>query len=401
MKVIQINSVYDKGSTGKITADLHRELLKNGVNSNVLYGRGNKTNEKGVTKVCGEFYSHINKIWSMITGLMYGGCFFSTNKIIKIIKKEKPDVVHLQCINGYFLNIYRLIKWLNKNKIKTVLTLHAEFMFTANCGYSFDCEKWKTGCNHCSRFKKETKSLLFDKTKKSWNKMSRAFKGFDTLTVTSVSPWLMERAKMSSFFSDKQHYVTMNGLNDEIFHYSPNKELNIGLGLEGKKTIFFASPTFNYDPNHIKGGYYVIELAKRLPEIMFVVAAPYKEGICVPNNIILLGKISDQKELASLYSNADLTLLVSKKETFSMVTAESLCCGTPVVGFKAGGPESIAISDFSKFIEYGNIDLLEQVVKELLTEEFNKEKISKISIGKYSKNNMFESFICLYNKLSG
>lgn len=396
MKIIQINSVYDKGSTGKITADLHRELLKNNIDSLVLYGRGKKINEKGVTKVCGEFYSHINKIWSMITGLMYGGCFFSTNKIIKIIKKEKPNVVHLQCINGYFVNIYRLIKWLNKNKIKTVLTLHAEFMFTANCGHSFDCEKWKTGCNHCLRFKKETKSLLFDKTKKSWNKMSRAFKGFDTLTVTSVSPWLMERAKMSSFFSDKNHYVTMNGLNEDIFHYSPNKELKSKLGLGNKKTIFYASPSFNDDPNHIKGGYYVIELAKRLPEIMFVVAAPYKDGICVPNNIILLGNVSNQKELASLYSNADLTLLVSKKETFSMVTAESLCCGTPVVGFKAGGPESIAISDFSKFIEYGNMDLLVQVIKEYMDRKVDKKYLCSLAIKKYSMKVIVDYFCYIY-----
>ncbi len=34
-----------------------------------------------------------------------------------------------------------------------------------------------------------------------------------------------------------------------------------------------------------------------------------------------------------------------------MVTAESLCCGTPVVGFTAGGPESIAIDAFSNFVE--------------------------------------------------
>jgi glycosyltransferase involved in cell wall biosynthesis len=35
-----------------------------------------------------------------------------------------------------------------------------------------------------------------------------------------------------------------------------------------------------------------------------------------------------------------------------MIVAESLCCGTPVVGFKAGGPESIAIDDYCVFVQF-------------------------------------------------
>lgn len=72
----------------------------------------------------------------------------------------------------------------------------------------------------------------------------------------------------------------------------------------------------------------------------------------------MLGKITDQELLAKYYSMADVTLLTSKKETFSMVTAESLCCGTPVVGFKAGAPEQIAIKEFSEFVEYGDLNSL-------------------------------------------
>jgi hypothetical protein len=148
---------------------------------------------------------------------MYGGCFFSTNKLISIIKKEKPDVVHLHCINGYFVNIYRLVSWLNKSKIKTVLTLHAEFMHTANCGHALECDKWKTGCGKCPRLKKETKSLLIDSTHRSWVKMKKAFDGFENLVVTSVSPWLMERAKQSPILADKNHTVVYNGLDTNVF----------------------------------------------------------------------------------------------------------------------------------------------------------------------------------------
>ena len=43
-----------------------------------------------------------------------------------------------------------------------------------------------------------------------------------------------------------------------------------------------------------------------------------------------------------------------------MIVAESLCCGTPVVGFKAGAPEQITIKEYSEFSEFGNIEILKE-----------------------------------------
>ena len=119
MKILQVNCVYKKGSTGKIVADIHTELTNIGFESIVCYGRGEKYSEPHVYKTCGELYSKFNNLLSRFTGIMYGGCTFSTNRLIHIIKNEKPDIVHLHCINGYFVNIYRLISWLKSNNIKT------------------------------------------------------------------------------------------------------------------------------------------------------------------------------------------------------------------------------------------------------------------------------------------
>ena len=115
MKVLQMNCVYGEGSTGRITKEIHNALLHDGINSAVLYGRGKNTSEKNVYRVCSNFYAKCNRFISSVTGIPYGGCVLSTNKIIKIIRKEKPDVVHIQCINGYFVNIYKLI-FLQKSK---------------------------------------------------------------------------------------------------------------------------------------------------------------------------------------------------------------------------------------------------------------------------------------------
>lgn len=403
MKILQVNCVYKKGSTGKITYDIHSESLKRGIESVVCYGRGEKINEPHVYKTCGEVYSKINHLLSEFTGVMYGGCFFSTNKLIKIIKKENPDVVHLQCINGYFVNIYRLVSWLKKHDIKTVLTLHAEFMYTANCGHALDCDKWQTGCGHCPRLKQETKSFFIDGTHKSWMKMKKAFDGFnDNLVVTSVSPWLMERAKLSPILNDKKHEVVLNGVNTDVFHFYDTSELRSQMGLNGVKIIFHATPSFDDNINNIKGGYHVLKLAEKMlnENVKFVVAGNHPDGLKVPSNVILLGKVSDQELLAKYYSMADVTLLTSKKETFSMVTAESLCCGTPVVGFKAGAPEQIAIPEYSSFVDFGDLESLHEEMKKFLAESFLKIDIALTSNCKYAKQTMTENYLKIYEEFN-
>lgn len=88
MKVMQINCVYKNGSTGKITYDIHTELMKRGIDSIVCYGRGEKIHEKHVYKTCGELYSKVNHFVAKLTGIMYGGCYYSTRKLISVIKKK-------------------------------------------------------------------------------------------------------------------------------------------------------------------------------------------------------------------------------------------------------------------------------------------------------------------------
>lgn len=407
MKILQVNVVYNTGSTGKIVYDIHTEMKKQQIDSVVCYGRGALVHEENVYKICGELYSDINHFYADLSGVLYGGCLQSTRKLISIIEKENPDIVHLHCLNGFFVNIYRLLSWLKEHRVKTVLTLHAEFMYTGGCGHSLDCDQWSTcgGCgqSECPRYRSDMKVWFFDRSRTMWRRMKKAFEGFDTgLVVTSVSPWLMKRAARSPILGGKTHRVILNGIDTGVFHPYDDigaAELKREIGLGDERVIFHATAGFNDDPQHIKGGYYIIELAKRMPDVRFVVAGSAKEGISVPENLVLLGKVNNKEKLAKLYSMADLTVITSKKETFSMIVAESLCCGTPIVGFKAGAPEEIAILDFSAFSEYGDLDLLEQNVRLFLqkktdeiAEEASKKYSREIMVGNYKK--LYEQLVC-------
>ena len=397
MKILQVNCVYNTGSTGKIMADIHRELTAQGMESVVCYGRGVRVDEPNVHKTCPELYSKANNLLTRLTGVMYGGCLFSTNKLISIIKKEQPDVVHLHCINGYFVNIYRLVTWLKKHRIKTVLTLHAEFMYTANCGHALDCEKWKTGCGHCPVRKKETRSLFLDGTARSWKRMKKAFEGFEQdCTVTSVSPWLMERAEQSPILGSLPHVTVLNGLDTGVFRPVDGLRLRQEHAIGDKKLVLHVTPSFSPEPGHFKGGWYVLELARRMPDTVFAVVGCRDRVEGLPHNVINVGRLEDQNQLAAWYSTADATLLTSKRETFSMVTAESMCCGTPVVGFLAGGPETIALARWSRFVPQGDTDALERALADTLGDTPDRRALAAAAGDKYSAQTMCRAFLDIY-----
>lgn len=400
MKILQVNVVYKTGSTGKIVHDLHNEFIKSGIKSIVCYGRGKNFNDPNIYKVSSEILAKFNALKSRITGVQYNGSFIATKKLINIINKEKPSIVHLHCINGNFVNIYKIIKYLKEKKIKTVLTLHAEFMYTANCGHSLECEKWKSGCGKCPNLWEATKSYFIDNTNRSWIKMKKAFENFEDITIVSVSPWLEKRAIQSPILSDKKHCIILNGIDtSKIFYPRKFEHLKMRHGLNKEKIILHVTADFK---SNIKGGKYIMRLAESLKnqDIKIILIGNVDKDLKLADNIIDVGRVEDQNELASYYSMADLTVIASKRETFSMVCAESLSCGTPVVGFKAGAPEQIALHEYSEFVEYGNIEGLEKVVLDWIDKKnIFKNNISSNSIKIYSKKKMYNEYKKLYENI--
>lgn len=404
MKVLQINVLVDSGSTGKIVRDIDNVLVHNGIDSLICYGRKATDNTSRTYKFCTEAEATIQKVLNRLgLTLMYGGNYFSTRRLIQKIKKEKPDIVHIHCLNGYCVNIYSLLNFLAAAGIKTVVTHHAEFFYTANCGYAFECMKFLNGgeCSGCKLPRQSPENSRRGFPHKSWRKMYESFHRFKpgSLQFTAVSPWVKERSSLSAIVLGYPCTVVMNGVDTSIFcHRHDTQEVKSRIPKSNGKIIFHATASFSEQPS-LKGGNYIIELAKLMPEHTFVVASNYSDvGSDLPSNLVLWGRTKDQNELAQLYSIADLTIITSRKETFSMIVAESLCCGTPVIGFKAGGPETIAIRHYSQFVEYGNISELKKTITHYLTtsKQLIKEQISSEASELYSKKIMTDNYIKLY-----
>jgi D-inositol-3-phosphate glycosyltransferase len=76
------------------------------------------------------------------------------------------------------------------------------------------------------------------------------------------------------------------------------------------------------------------------------------------------------EELPWYYSAADVQIVPSYYESFSMVTAEALACGTPVVASNVGGPASLVKDGLSGFLTPpGDAEALATKVRGLLDNE--------------------------------
>ena len=403
MKILIANWVYDWGSTGYIVRDLHRVLTKTGHKVVVAAAQNKGTDNPGVYVFSRSaewiFYWRLHRL-----GLpKFKGSKAASRRIIKLVNKEKPDVVNLHLLHGNRLDLYYLLRWLGKHNIKTVVTNHAELYYTGNCGHAYECMNWvDRQCNGCPDARIATGSYLFANPQMNWKLMKRAFSYFkpENLLFTAVSPWVKERFCQSPIVKRFDCEVVLNGLDTAQFYpREESKEIAKRIGT----TDFLLHVTASFNPaseDDVKGAYYLVKLAEAMPEQTFVVVATsISNAGNLPDNIVLWGKAKDQDELAELYSAARLTVLVSRRETFSMVVAESLCCGTPVVGFKAGGPETIAIPEVSQFVEQRDVYGLAKAIRTMMQKAIDRKAISDEARVRYSSETMAKGYLDVYQEV--
>ncbi len=226
--------------------------------------------------------------------------------------------------------------------------------------------------------------------------MQKSFDGFNNLTVVSVSDWLTNRAKLSAIFKHTNaRFITIeNGLDLLSFHPVALQDNPLKNHIDhSKPIILYVTPNFLHP---LKGGKYVIELARRNPKWNFIIVG-YNGNGKLPENVTSISHTQNKEELSWYYNIASLTLLTSKRETFSMVCAESLACGTPIVGFAAGGPESVFVGNFAKFVEYGDVDALEKVTNDMLTQKIYID--SSLIHKRFTANRMAETYRKLYKQI--
>ena len=396
MKILLIDVNCKNSSTGKIVYDLYTNIKENGHQAAVCYGRGEKIEEPNVFKFGLDWETYLHAALARITGLNGYFSFFSTRRLIRYIKKFQPDIIHIHELHAYFVNHKPLLKYIKKQNIRVVWTFHCEYMYTGKCGHAYECENWKTECGNCPAVKEYPKSMFLDATKRMFRDKKKWLKDLD-MTIVTPSKWLADRVR-KSFLKDKEITVIHNGIDTNIFKPTASLELRENLGVPSEdKIVLFVAPDL-LDEN--KGASWVLEIAKRMlnDNVSFVLVGQNELETDL-DNVYFAGKISNQKELAKVYSMADVLLVCSKRETFPTVCLEAQCCGTPIVGFDAGGTKETLLTSEQNVVSYGDIDSLYEKIIKMLAIDKNKQNISQMAEKVYSKERMIANYLNVYSQI--
>lgn len=276
---------------------------------------------------------------SYITGM--NGCFsyFATLRLIHKIGKFSPDLIHLHNLHGWYINLPMLFSYIKQQSIPVIWTLHDCWAFTGQCPHftMAGCEKWKTGCHHCPQYRLYPQSIL-DRTKTMYTRKKKWFTGVPNMTIVTPSQWLASLVKQS-FLQEYPIKVINNGIDLSIFK-STESDFRDKYSLHGKFIVLGVS----FEWGKRKGLDVFIELAAKLDERFQIVLIGTDDKVdeLLPNNIISIHRTHNQRELAEIYTAADVFANPTREDNYPTVNMEAIACGTPVITFNTGGsPECI------------------------------------------------------------
>lgn len=116
-------------------------------------------------------------------------------------------------------------------------------------------------------------------------------------------------------------------------------------------------------------------------------------------NLIPICRTQDQHELAMIYSMADVTVSLSKFETFGLTIVEAIACGTPVVAYNNTGQAYIPSQDTGKVVPTGDIDAVKEAIYKMVINPLSTEDCRARAEQMYNKDKCFEQYIELYERI--
>lgn len=362
MKVLLINAVCGIRSTGRICMDIANAYIERGNEVKIAYGRADVPDEyqKYAIRIGNSLDVGLHAFMSKVFGDRGYCSKHATARFLEWADKFNPDVLWLHNIHDYYINIEMLFKWIkNRPNMQVKWTHHDCWAFTGYCSYfsHIGCEKWKNECSNCY-YSQNKHEPFFDQTKRNYYKNKELFTNVKNMTMITPSQWLADLLK-ESFLQEYDVKVIHNRIDTTIFkptisdfrtkHKLENKYILLGVACPWSERKGFSD---------------FIKMADLLPNdyVVVLVGVDDSKKKNLPKNVIGISKTDSPKELAEIYTAADIFLNLTYEDNYPTTNLEAQACGTPVITYKTGGsPESVPKNNV--FLQGDIKGIIEKVIK--------------------------------------
>lgn len=407
-KLLQINSCINR-STGRIAQQLGETAIDAGWESWIAYSARSECvpSKSNLIKIGSQFDARVHAFQTRLLdnhGLCSGA---STRQLIQDIQDVEPDVIHLHNIHGYYLNYEVLFNFLASYGRPVVWTIHDCWAFTGHCVHytDVDCYKWKEAsdehCSNCPKLRDYPTSYLFDRSSRNYAQKRCAFTSVDNLTLVPVSYWLGDVLK-ESFLGSYPIKVIQNGVDLNTFYPREGMKFRKKHHIEDKYIVLGVATGWSENV----GLSDFIRLSQVLDERFKVVMVGTTPAIdkMLPKNIISVNRTNDVNELAQIYSEADILFNGSFMETFGLVTAEAISCGTPALVYNSTACPEIVTKDTGYVVSPKDFDavvttLMEDINVPSEYRQKRKNTCREYAFKQFDRNKKYALYMEIYNSV--
>jgi glycosyltransferase involved in cell wall biosynthesis len=170
-----------------------------------------------------------------------------------------------------------------------------------------------------------------------------------------------------------------------------------------RKILLFVAQS---SENPLKGFGHLTEALRKIDieDVTLVSVGRNEPEVPANSSHVHVGYIDDDSMLSTIYSMADVFVIPSLQEAFGQTALESMACGTPVVGFNAGGiPDMVRPNETGWLAETGNVRSLRKAIERALMQDGKRHRMSKrcreVVEEEYTLKKQANQYLLLYRSI--